>query len=199
MKKLTFLAALLIVISAASFAEDRITGEKPNVKPKFKMVAKSDVKFDLYYESEESGEVCVIIYDENGRKMSDKTIRKVKTFKRTYDFSKLKPGKYKVVVRNETGTANQEIIYQIKKARLQTFVSKLPDSQSLKLHVGDFDTSKPVLVKIYNQNYELIHTDEIKNAKSFSRIYNLNNMQLETVSVLIENSGERKTFTHSFN
>ncbi len=197
MKKLTFLAALLIVISAASFAEAN-TVEKPNVKPKFKMVAKSDVKFDLYYASDKSSEVWVTIYDTQGRRVSSKTIKNVKNFKRTYDFSKLKPGKYTIVVKNESGSANQEITYQIKEAVLKTFVSKLPDNQSLKLHVGAFDTSKPVLVKIYNQNYKLIHSDEIRNDGSFSRVYNLNKMLAQTVSVTIENNGETQTFTHSF-
>jgi len=197
MKKLTFLAALLIVFSAASFAEAN-TVEKPTVKPKFKMVAKSDVKFDLYYASDESSEVSVTIYDAQGRRVSSKTIDKVKNFKRTYDFSKLKPGKYKIVVKNESGSSNQEITYQIKEAVLKTFVSKLPDNQSLKVHIGAFDTSKPVLVKIYNQDYKLIHSDEIENAGSFSRVYDLNNIHSQTVSILIENNGETQTFTHSF-
>jgi len=198
MKKLSFLAALLIVISAASFTEAKNTVVKPNVKPKFQMVAKSDVKFDLYYASETSGEVSVSIYNAKGRKISDKTIKSVKNFKRTYDFSKLEPGKYKIVVRNESGTSNQEITYQIKEARLKTFVSKLPEGQSLKVHVGDFEASQPVMVKIYNQKNKLIHSEEIKNAESFSRVYDLNKVRSQTVSVLIENNGERQTFTHSF-
>lgn len=198
MKKLTFLAALLIVISAVSFAKETKSTDEPGAKPKFKMVAKSDVKFDLYYASDESGDVRVTIYDVDGRQVSSKTINKVKNFKRTYDFSQLEPGKYKVVVKNETGSSNQEITYQIKEARLKTFVSKIPNSQSLKLHVGDFDTSKPVMVKIYNQKYELIHSEEINNAHSFSRVYNLSDVQSKTINVLIENNGDRKSFTYSF-
>ena len=116
MKKLTFLAVLLIVISAASFAGERYLGEEPGAKPKFKMVAKSDMKFDLYYSSETSGAVSVAIFDESGRKVSYKTIKKVKNFKRTYDFSKLTPGKYEIVVKNAEGTANQHITYLDRKS-----------------------------------------------------------------------------------
>jgi len=76
-------------------------------------------------------------------------------------------------------------------------VSKIPNSKSLKLHVGDFDASAPVQVKIYDQYRKLIHSEEITNAQSFSRVYNLGNTKLEYVSVLIENNGETKTFTHS--
>lgn len=77
-------------------------------------------------------------------------------------------------------------------------MSKLPEGQSLKVHVGDFEASQPVMVKIYNQKHKLIHSEEIKNAESFSRIYDLSKIRSQTVSVLIENNGERQTFTHSF-
>lgn len=192
MKKLTFLAVLLIVFSAASFAGETKISETT----KFQMVAKSDVKYELLYTSEKSGDVRITIYDESGRKLNTQFVKKAKNFKRTYDFSQLKPGKYKIVVRNESGSANQEIIHQLKETRLKTFVSKIPNSKSLKLHVGDFDPSAPVRVRIYDQFNKLIHSEEINNTQSFSRVYNLGATQLNFVSVSIENNGETKTFTH---
>jgi len=197
MKKLTFLAVLLIVISAASFAGERNLGEEPGAKPKFKMVAKADMKFDLYYASETTGAVSVAIFDESGRKVSYKTIKKVKNFKRTYDFSKLAPGKYKVIVKNAEGSANQHITYLAKQKILQSFVSKLPDGHSLKLHVGAFDANVPVVVKIYNKNNKLIHSEKIEKTQSFSRVYNLDGLKLNSVIILIENGGDRELFTHS--
>lgn len=192
MKKLTILAVLLMVFSAASFAEETKISETT----KFQMTAKSDVKYELVYVSDKSGNVLVTIFDESGRKLSSQTVKNAKNFKRTYDFSKLKPGKYKIVVRNESGSANQQIIHQIKKARLKTFVSKIPNSKSLKLHVGDFDPSSPVLVRIYDQYSKLIYSEEINNEQSFSRVYKLTSTQLNYVSVSIENNGETKSFTH---
>ena len=197
MKKLTFLAALLIVISAASFASERVLSDEAGANPKFKMIAKSDAKFDLYYASETTGAVTVSIYNENGSKVSQKTINKVKKFKRTYDFSKLTPGKYEVVVRNEDGSANQQITYVVEQKKLQTFVSKLPDGK-LKLHVGAFDKTEPVLVKVYNSKNKLIHSEKIENTESFSRVYNLDGLNLNAVSVLIQNGEEREIFTHTF-
>ena len=190
------MAALLIVISAVSFAKVTTEAVEPSAKPNFRMVPKSDVKFDLYYTSEESGEVCVTIYDDQGRRVSSKTIDDVKNFKRTYNFSNLNPGKYKIVVRNESGTANQIISYLVKPVKLQAFVSKAVDGSSIKLHVGDFDKNEPVLVKIYSQN-KLIHSEKIKNAKSFSRVYDFNGLPLKSVRVTIINAGERKTFNHT--
>jgi flagellar hook assembly protein FlgD len=197
MKKLTFLAALLIVISATSFAGERNLGEEPGAKPKFKMIAKADMKFDLYYDSETTSAVSVAIFDESGRKVSDKTIKKVKKFRRTYDFSKLKPGKYEVIVKNAEGSSNQHITYVAKQKTLQSFVSKLPDGHSLKLHVGAFNANDPVVVKIYNKNNKLIHREKIENTQSFSRVYNLDGLELKSVSILIQNGEDRELFTHT--
>jgi len=193
MKKLTLLAVLLIVISAATFAEVRKLGESSE----FKMVAKSDVKYDLYYTSENVSDVCVTIFNERGEKISSKTVKGAKKFKRTYDFSKLAPGKYKIVVRNEYGSANQEVLHSSKKMQLSSFVSKVPNNKSLKLHVGDFNRDKGVLVKIYDQNNKLIHSETIKNERSFSRVYNLHKTTAKSVSVLIENDGELQSFAHN--
>ena len=192
MKKLTLLVALLTVISAASFADGRKIGESSE----FKMIAKSEVKYDLSYESVISSDVCVTIFNEEGDKVSSKTVKATKKFKRTYDFSKLKAGKYTVEVRNEDGTANQEVVYGKRAVKLNSFVSKIPQDKSLKLLVGDFNPNKDVTVKIYNQNNKLIHSEKIKNEKSFSRVYNLNNTIASSVNVLIENDGELQTFTH---
>ena len=76
-------------------------------------------------------------------------------------------------------------------------MSKIPNSSSLKLHVGDFDATSPVMVKIYDQYNKLIHKEEINNAKGFSRVYNLGKTGVDYVNVRIENNGETKTFSHS--
>ena len=193
MKKLTLLVVLLTVISAATFAEGRKIGESSE----FKMVAKSEVKFDLSYASKISSDVCVTIFNEKGDKISSKTVKETKKFKRTYDFSKLKAGKYRVEVRNEDGTANQVVVYGRKAVKLSAFVSKIPKDKSIKLLVGDFNHNKDVTVKIYNDKNRLIHSEKIKNGRSFSRVYNLNNTKASSVSVLIENDGELQTFIHN--
>jgi flagellar hook assembly protein FlgD len=196
MKKLTILAVLLTVISAASFAEERKISETS----KFKMVATSDVKYNFYYVAEEASDVCVTIYDANGMRVSSKTEKQIKSFRRTYDLSQLEPGKYTIEVRNKSGSADQEIshLIKVKKVRLKTFVSKIPDSKSVKLHVGDFDPNDIVLVKIYNQNNKLIHTEKINQVKGFSRVYNLNLRQLKSARISVENNGEKQSFTHYF-
>ena len=196
MKKLTLLAVLLTVFSAVGFA--KATPEDGETS-KFKIVAKSDVKFDFIYVAEEVGEVNVTIYDAKGNQVCNNTVKDSKSFRRTYNFSKLEPGKYKVVVRNEDGTRNEVINYKVKKAVLQTFVSKIPDSKSIKVHVGAFNVERPVTVNIYNQNNRLIHTEEIKNKGSFSKVYDLSKTSTKSVNVRVLNDGEVKSFSYSLN
>ena len=193
MKKLTILAVLLAVISAATYAAPI------SETSSFQIVAKSDVKYEFTYSSKNRGDVCVTIYNEEGDIMSSKTVKDAKLFKRTYDFRKLQPGNYKIVVKNESGTTNQIIKYNVKEEHLKAFVGKLPDSNAIKLHVGEFNNSKAVIINIYNQDNKLIHRDKIKTDGSFSRVYNLKKISTKYVKVLVENDGEIKSFTHSLN
>jgi len=195
MKKLTILAVLLTVFSTVGSKATPNDGETS----KFKIVAKSDVKFDFIYVAEAVSEVCVTIYDANGNQISCKTENDIKSFRRTYDFSKLDPGKYKVVVRNADGTSNEVINYKVKKAVLQTFVTRIPNSKSVKVHVGAFNPQKAVTVNIYNQNNKLIHTEDIKNNRSFSKVYNLSRTATKSVNVSVLNDGEIKSFSYTLN
>ena len=159
MKKITLVALLLTVISVASFAVEVPISETS----KFKMIAKSDVKYDLYYAANQEGFVRVCIFDADGNKLNTCFVKRTKSFKRTYDFSKLSPGEYTVIVSNEDGQATQVIRHKIKEKILQTFVSRLPDSKAVKLHVGGFNTEEPVLVRIYNEDNQLLHREKIDN------------------------------------
>ena len=182
MKKITVFAVLFTVMSTAAFA----TELRPSESSSFKMVAKSEVKFEFSYSSLKRGDVCVTIYNEKGYLMSSKTVKNAKLFKRIYDFRKLEPGNYTIMVRNESGTTKQEIKYKVKEVRL-------------KAYVGNFNHEKAVSVKIYNQDKRLLHTDVISAKGSFSRVYNLKNISAKSVNVMIENDGETISFIHYLN
>lgn len=193
MKKLTALAVLLTVIGTASFASSGPLGENSN----FKLINKADSKYELIYVSTEQSDVRITIYDNRGKNIETNTVKDVTKFRRTFDFSKLEPGKYSIVVKNEDGTAKEEIAYNVEQEQLKTFVSAIPDSKSLKLHVGDFNAEKPVNVKIYNEDNRVIYRDNITNAEAFSKVYNLKNKKAGFYTVQVENNGEIKSFTHS--
>ena len=193
MKKLALVALLLTVISAASFAIEVPISETS----KFKMIAKSDVKYDLYYAADQTGSVRVCIFDAEGNRLNTCFVKETKSFKRTYDFSRLDPGEYTVTVSNDDGKATQVIRHKIKEQLLQTFVAKLPDAKAVKLHVGGFNAEEPVLVRIYDEDNQLLHREKFDKQNSFSRVYRLDNAQSNSVKVVVENNGEIQRFTHS--
>lgn len=193
MRKITALAVLITVIGTASFASSGPLGDNSN----FKVLTKADSKFELIYVSSEEGDVSVTIYDNDGKNISSSTVKDATKFRRTYDFSQLEAGKYSVVVRNEEGIAREEIAHKLTTQKLQTFVAKLPDSKAFKVHVGDFDSKRPVNVKIYNSQNKVIHREAISNTQAFSKVFNLDKVESGDYTVLIENNGELKTFTHT--
>ena len=194
MKKLTALVVLLTLVGTASFASSGPLGENS----KFTVIEKADTKFELIYVSSEEGDVRVSILDETGRNIESNTVKHATKFRRTFDFSKLEPGKYSIVVKNAEGTSREEVTYLPAKnmVKLQTFVAKIPDSKSVKVHVGDFNKDEPVYVRIYNEKDKVIHKDEIIHSTSFSKVYNLKKAKSGEFRVLIENDGEMKSFVY---
>lgn len=189
MKKTTLLAALFLLISVATFAEDNELGETSS----FKIVAKADLKYDLYYVSESDAPVTVRIYDESGNLIRDDKIKNHRSFKKTYNFKELASGNYKVVVINEEGKGTQAIFHNPQQTQLQIILSQIPDTKSFTLHVGDFDMSKPLKVKVYNGDNELLFTEEINETGSFSRVYNLSKIDADMVRFTVVNAKETIT------
>lgn len=192
MKKLTALVVLLTVIGTTSFASSGPLGENST----FKVVNKADAKYELVYISSDESDVRVTIFDEEGRNIETNTIKDVAKFRRTFDFSQMEHGKYSIVVKNDKGTGREEIAYFEKQMKLKSFVAKIPESRSLKLHVGDFNMDKPVYVKIFDQDKRIIHRDVINKAAAFSRIYRIDKAEAGEVTVEIENDDEFKSFTY---
>jgi uncharacterized protein YxeA len=186
MKKISILALLALAISGASFASTIPLGENST----FTIINKSDVKYELVYIAEEPSDVRVSIYNESGQNVSTRLVKDVAKFKRTYDFSKLEPGTYKVVVKNDDGVAREEINHLVKEARLKSFVTNLPTEKALKVHVGDFNPDQPVSIRIYDEQNNIIFRDKIRNSHGFSRVYKMPNLNSEVVQVTIENNGE---------
>ncbi len=191
MKKITAFVVLLTVISTATFASLGPLGENS----KFTVLSKSDVKYELVYVSDVPGDVIVTIYDQEDRNIVSNTVKEATKFRRTYDFANMAPGNYRVVVKNKEGIGNEEIAHLVKKAKLQTFSTKIPDAQAVKVHVGDFNNKVPVHIKIYDTNNRIVHKEAIENIQSFSKVFDLSKLGLDDVLVTVENDGEMKQFS----
>lgn len=183
------LAALFVTMSAASFALDTELGKTSS----FKIVPKSDQKYDLYYVSESNEAVYVSIYDAQGELVSQDRIKDYMSFKRTYNFRNLASGNYTVVVRNEEGKGSQKVFHHPESTNMKMILSQIPDSKKFKLHMGQFDTSTPVKVKVYNSNNQLIFVDQVNSAEGFSKVYDLQKFKDSEVRFTIVNGTESIT------
>lgn len=180
------LAALFVCVSAASFALDTELGKTSS----FKIVPKSDQKYDLYYVSESNEAVNISIYDAEGELIAQDRVKNHMAFKRTYNFKELESGNYKVVVRNEEGKGSQHVFHHPKSTNIQMILSQIPDSKKFKLHMGQFDNSKSVKVKVYNSSNKLLFVDQVNSADSFSKVYDLKNFDDTQVRFTIVNGNE---------
>jgi uncharacterized GH25 family protein len=195
MKKSILLAALFLLVSVATFAGDNELGETS----KFKVVAKSAVKYDLYYVSESDDPVTISIYDIKGNLISTDRVKNHRSFKRTYNFKELASGSYKIVVNNTEGKASQTVFHNPQQTNLQLILSQIPATKSFKLHVGAFDTTKPVKVKVYDGNNKLLFVDEINQSESFSKIYNLREIDADIIRFTVANNKESISQFRSLN
>ena len=186
MKKTLLFAALFLLVSVATFAEDNELGETSS----FKIVPKANLKYDLYYVSESDAPVTVRIYDEAGRLITNDKIKNHRSFKKTYNFKDLASGNYKVVVNNEEGKASQAVFHNPQKLKMQLIFTQVPNTKSFKLHVGEFNTAKPVKVNVYNADNELLFSEEINETASFSKVYNMNKIDEDMVRFTIINGQE---------
>jgi hypothetical protein len=192
MKKITAFAVLIMVISTAAFAASGPLGENA----KFKVLTKSDTKYELIYVSAAQSDVRVSIIDEAGRTIETSFVKDAMKFRQIFDFSQLAAGKYSLVVKNNEGSAREAIDHLPYKETLQGFVVKIPNKKALRLHVGDFNKSEPVKVNIYDANDRVIHKDEINHNQAFSKVYNMSKASAGEYRVVIANDGESKSFIH---
>jgi len=198
MKKTTALVALLTVISAVAFATDNKEKELDNTT-KYKLVKASDFKYDLYYVSENEGNVSIKIFSPEGKMLTNDKLKHIESFKRRYNFRELAPGNYRVVIENANGKATESIFHNPDRSALKSMVTRIPDAKSVKVLVGAFDNSKPVNIKIYDDQYRLLYHDKITNSESFSKVYNLIKVESENIVVNIENNRESTTVVRSLN
>ena len=190
------MAALLIVISAVSFARTETGTTELSNTTKFQVVENTECRFDLYYVSENFDNVSVRILNEKGKIVNTDKISDVKAFKRTYNLKDLPTGNYSIEVKNGEGKAVQKVYHNItKNANLHSLVGQLPNSKRFKVLVGPSSVNEMVTVKIFNDKDELLKEESIEAVEGFSKIYDLSKLNTKYVTFKLCNGQETESFT----
>jgi hypothetical protein len=111
MKKVVFRVAVLMITMSYTLAGIAAEKENPTkVSSRVEVVATQKASvYNLFYASEREGAVKVTIYDGQGNHLYTDYIRNAKSFKKSYDFSGLGSGTYRVEVVGE-GTKTEQTI-----------------------------------------------------------------------------------------
>ena len=197
MKKPIILAVLFTVISAATFASSGATAL--STTSKFQVVENTNSRYDLYYVSENFGDVTVRITNENGKLVNTDKLTGVKAFKRTYNLKGLPIGNYNVEVKNGEGKASQGIFHNPAiKTSLHSIVDQLPNVNKFKVFVGPSNANGKVKVEIFNDKEELLLNESMHSVQEgFIKVYDLSKIDSDYVTFKIDNGTDSSTFSRN--
>ena len=174
MKKTTTLLLTLMLGIGVVFADGAEEKEASELRVRI-LPGASEQVYKLMYLSEEKGLVKVNFYDSEGKKIFTDKIYNKFGFLRPYSFEALPEGTYTIELIDPKGTVSKEIAH-ITSAVSSLDVELTPTAeQAYKLSVVG-NSIDPIMVKIYDQRYDLVTEDYIETGKSFSKIYNLSKM-----------------------
>jgi flagellar hook assembly protein FlgD len=189
MKKVIISAALLTVLGADVWASepgvrDGVTG---TVKANVEATSRNGV-YNLIYKTASAGTVKVTITNSIGEVVLVDQIEGQGSFLRPYNFLGLPAGHYTVTVLDRNGKTTLPLVHTAGTVNLQPVVQIQPVEQSkyeVRLLGSNADE---VSVNIYDAAKRLVYSEQIAQKGSFSRVYDLNKMNLQNVTIEVVNA-----------
>ncbi len=167
MKTTSVIAVALMAISASVFA-----GNEP-VNSKVVVVNQKEGVFKVIYESEKAGKVTMTISDESGNVLFKEGIKSVNGFIRPVNFLGMQPGVYTITISDESGEQIQNISYKKSEAVKSAHIAKIGAENKYLLAVANGGANE-IVVKIFDGENNLVHS-EVRNVDGeFGVVYNLN-------------------------
>jgi len=191
MKKITALALVVLGIGASSFANDK------NNSIVLRIISNQDNSIhSLVYYSDIKKPVSIRIYDAN-HNLIKRDLFKSNAFLKSYNFSKLKSGKYFVTVSNGDSHVSKSLsvntVNTIPDRELDVNLEMISDSK-YKVIVKGAD-SNPIYLSITNDEGKVVYSDIFYYSKDFSRVYDLSNVKAKKITFTV--SKKYKTITKS--
>ena len=166
MRTRSFLAAVVVLVSASAFAGDPRLGIVGQQKPG---------SFKIVYEGSDAPVVTMKIYDEQGETVFSKSLYGIGSFIQPVDFSAMRSGEYTVEVTDRSGSLSQKFAYAKVKSIGNAHVARLADSGKYLLAVPDGGT-REIQVSIFDGNKNLVHSEDRTIQGNFGLVYNLHNV-----------------------
>jgi hypothetical protein len=184
-------AALLTVLTLNGFAKSKdhpTSVAKPSVTGLHVERAANKVVYRLVYQSKVEGMVLISIYNEQGELLLTDKVLNQTGFARPYNFQSLPAGHYTLQLVDAQGTMTKHIyhgelsvIESTLESPLQVSVKALENTSKYELQVLGTNTT-PLRVTIYDSAGELIHSEQIDESGSFTKVYDLSSLKASGLS-----------------
>jgi len=185
MKTKVIIAALLTVISSASFA----TGEEKKEKKSsatVEITRQNEHVFNLTYKGSNNEKVEVKIFNENNVVVFSETIKKYDAFNRPYNLSKLPEGVYSVKVTDTNGTVVREINHASFKFASAISMVRFDSVAVNKLKLTIINQgSKKAAIRILDKNNDVLYASNQSINGNFATIFNLAQVKAKTFEVTV--------------
>jgi hypothetical protein len=181
MKKIIISAALLMVMGADVLASGGNDGIKGSAKANVETATRNGV-YNLIYRTTTTGTVKVTITNSVGEVIMVDQIEGRTSFLRPYNFVALPAGAYSITVQDRNGRTTLPLVHTGKVAAVQPVVQIQP-VETNKYEVKMLGSrADEVSVNIYDAAHRLVYSEKISQKGSFSRVYDLNKVNLTSVT-----------------
>ncbi len=152
--------------------------------------------YKVVYQSAEVGKVKISIFDETNGLVFTETLTNVESFARPYNLSNLTQGEYTIVVEDKNGRTEEKINYSFKKVESAVEVVKIANEANKYLLSIQNKETDLILVRIYDNESNLLHEQSMTVNGKFSVIYNLNKVKTAPTFVVTGSNGEPRTINY---
>ncbi len=173
------LVVLLTVFSAASIkAKPESTASTAFCKV---VAEQTDKMYKVVYNSPVKENVTIEIYNKDKEVVHSEKVSGTNGFIKRYNLQYLSLGEYDIVVKSSDYVFEENIDL----GGISKFNVQLKNTGKNVSFVGSHPDAKELNVYIYDQNNELLYSDEIKGVKQVNKLYNLEKVMGRSVSFLI--------------
>lgn len=165
--------SMLIMMAFTSTTKIYANGGNDNSSAPLSVKSIAAGKYLVQYNSETTENLNLKIYDENGKQLDSKMIKKGRAFNITYDLNNLPEGKYKVKLYSGSVYYTTDINHVKNTASFfKANFNAEEGNKKINVRVVRHDM-KPVTITIQDKNNQVIFTESISVDFNFERTYNL--------------------------
>lgn len=150
--------------------------------------------FKVIYKGITSGRVKLSIFDGQGKIVLSENLQGKDGFIRPLNFKGLPSGNYTIQLVDDQGSYQESVRY-VPSAELKSIhATKLDDEGRFLLSIANAQTEE-IVIRIYDKEQRLLHSETNTLTGDFARVYKLDNMLKQYVCEVSDGAGNKKLFS----